>query len=147
MAYPRICSSYHRSLFCDATGLSVVDSLLHFIVSKELEFDCIACRGVSGVIPAAVVAWKLNKRLLVVRKEEERRDSHASSLLEGWLAPSYIIIDDFVSMGGTIRAITAAIEEAHRGYNLPSPDFRLILVYERERNELTNCSGIPIVVA
>jgi orotate phosphoribosyltransferase-like protein len=77
------------------------------LLELENKFDAIAFRGLSGSLIAPVVALKLGKTLLAVRKGEE---CHSSRQVEGDLgADRYIIIDDFVSSGETVNKIRKAI--------------------------------------
>lgn len=74
-------------------------------------FDTIAVRGVSGLLIGGAVASELGKTLIVVRKPYEiRGNSHSYQLCEGDRgARTYIILDDFICAGGTVKAIREAI--------------------------------------
>lgn len=85
-------------------------------ICKELrktdrEFDAIACRGVSGTVVGAAVASRLSKQLIVVRKPDVQ--SHSEYDVEGrpYGFFKYIIIDDFVSTGETVREIIRNVEK------------------------------------
>ena len=65
-------------------------------------FGSILCTGQSGIVPSAIVAYDRSVELCVLRKEGE--DSHGSEY-EGRLTKDYIIIDDFVSSGKTLRRL------------------------------------------
>lgn len=81
---------------------------------RTLEFDALACRGVSGLIAAPILALELNKNLLIVRKSDER-SHHNSCYGDGRLvqgdkaAKRYVIVDDFVSSGETAKTIVAEV--------------------------------------
>ena len=82
------------------------------MILKELDFDAIAFRGMSGALIAPSLALSLNKSLLMVRKEND--DTHSKNehngLVEGdRAARSYIIVDDMISSGETVRAIRTEI--------------------------------------
>lgn len=67
-------------------------------------FDSIAVRGVSGLLVGSPVALALGKPLAVVRKPSEV--AHASGIVNrAHAGNSYIVIDDFVSSGATVREI------------------------------------------
>jgi adenine/guanine phosphoribosyltransferase-like PRPP-binding protein len=71
------------------------------------QFDAIAFRGLSGALVAPIVALHMDKTLLCIRKEES---SHSDSNVEGDIAArSYIILDDFVCSGSTVKAIQEAV--------------------------------------
>ena len=83
---------------------------------KTFEFDALACRGVSGLIAAPILAMKLRKNLLIVRKADEgshhTRCYGAGRLVQGdKAAKRYIIVDDLISTGSTVRAILTAVQE------------------------------------
>lgn len=75
---------------------------------KTSEFTGVAFRGVSGALIAPSIADKLRCDLLVVRKKD---GSHSSCEIEGNLTDKYIIIDDFVRTGETLRIIVDKIRK------------------------------------
>ena len=75
----------------------------------KYNYDALACRGVSGLLIAPLLACRLNKSLLVVRKPSED-NLHTTRTVEGdQAARRYIIIDDFMSSGETVNAIQEEI--------------------------------------
>ena len=67
------------------------------------KFDAIAFRGISGTIPGALLAYQMEKYMLPVRKGE---GCHSANIVEGNAAVrSYLILDDCVGTGRTVRAI------------------------------------------
>ena len=71
-------------------------------------FDTIACCGVSGLMVVPQVAEILEKNILVVRKDERR---YSDFVLEGAAPYRYIIVDDLVCSGKTVRWIKNNIYE------------------------------------
>jgi adenine/guanine phosphoribosyltransferase-like PRPP-binding protein len=70
-------------------------------------FDAIAFRGMSGALIAPSVAAILDKPLIMVRKSTN--NTHSWRKVEGFM-PSigmhqYVIIDDFIASGNTIKDI------------------------------------------
>jgi|GEM_PF-3585291 hypothetical protein len=97
---------------------TVIDDVIRVIKKSRKKFDAIAFRGMSGAVVAPAVAAKLGKPLILVRKDCE--NSHSSSMVEGCEKDQceYIIIDDFVCSGATIKATIDMIdEEFGGGYN------------------------------
>lgn len=74
------------------------------------KFDSIVVRGISGLIVGAPVALRLNKPLVVVRKED---GAHSSRPVEtmGRMGRRLLFLDDFVSTGETRTAVLDAIGE------------------------------------
>ena len=97
--------SYLSSYMRPATLGRAVDNLCRLAIDKRLEFDTVVFRGVSGALVAPGVALKLGKLLAVCRKPTEK--AHCSAGLETSYLPvhRYVIVDDFICSGSTIRAI------------------------------------------
>lgn len=139
-------SGYHTALFNEFESYSHIAQLEPLI--KDIDFACFVGRGLSGTIPASILAYRMNKKLLIVRKEAEKTASHAYSLLEGWLVASYIIVDDFISQGDTMRAILRHVTNAHQNANLPPPIFKAILLTKTESSSFKDLfNDIPIIGA
>lgn len=78
-------------------------------LSEKYDFDAIAFRGTSGAAMAYPLSYLMNIPLICVRKSAE--PSHGS-LVEGNTGiNSYLILDDLISEGKTIRAIVKAIQK------------------------------------
>jgi adenine/guanine phosphoribosyltransferase-like PRPP-binding protein len=78
-------------------------------ILKKYTFDAFAFRGMSGALLAAPFALAFDKGLILVRKEND--NSHSRMLVEGMhTAKQYVIIDDFIASGATIRAILKDVE-------------------------------------
>lgn len=95
---------------------------------KDL-FDSIVVRGVSGLIVGSPVALALGKPVVIVRKPGV--SSHAHTLVSNaWhVGGRYVIVDDFVSMGNTMRAIQDAIDEKLRDADMPAASFAGLYQY------------------
>ncbi len=77
-------------------------------ISKD--FDSIACCGVSGLMVVPQIAEILNKNILVVRKDERR---YSDFTTEGVAPFRYVVIDDLICSGKTIKHITDTIKEEY----------------------------------
>lgn len=76
-------------------------------------FDTIAYQGASGAITASIIAHRLKKPLLLVRKPEDTK-GHSPYMLEGpKVVRRYLIVDDFMSSGRTYEAIREAVKIDH----------------------------------
>lgn len=94
-------SVYHKDNF-KANINRAVRSLAEF--EKTTPFDAIAFTGTSGAALAYPISYLMDKGLLCIRKQESQHFYNGK--VEGfWGSQSYIIVDDFVSSGNTIRAI------------------------------------------
>lgn len=87
-----------------------------------VKYDSVAFRGMSGAMIAPLLATKLNKNLIMVRKETEI--SHSCHLVEGFQkSKSYIIVDDFIESGKTVFDIYFKVQKF-----APTAKFQGVLV-------------------
>jgi len=91
-----------------------VQFVLNEIKSRKLQFDTIAVCGVSGLGIGPIVAFKLGKSLCVVRKGEKAHSPYKVES-EGTMG-QYIIIDDLIDSGTTVRKIIKAVREDANKY-------------------------------
>jgi adenine/guanine phosphoribosyltransferase-like PRPP-binding protein len=77
-------------------------------------FDSIACCGVSGLLVVAQVAELLNKNIIIVRKGEK---CYSEFRTEGVAPFRYIILDDLICSGGTVRHIKKVLKDEYSRSN------------------------------
>lgn len=75
------------------------------------EFDSIACCGVSGLMVVPQIAELLNKNIVLVRKKNDK--CYSDFTIEGVKPFRYIIVDDLICSGDTIRHIRRNIEDEY----------------------------------
>ncbi len=73
-------------------------------------FDSIACCGVSGLMVVPQVAELLNKHIIVVRKGEK---CYSEFRTEGVAPFRYIILDDLICSGSTVKHIKQTLKEEY----------------------------------
>jgi orotate phosphoribosyltransferase len=101
--------SYIGAALDPATAPHLHKAVIKYIRSFRLRFDTIVCRGTSGLLVAPIVAQKMHKELIVVRKSD---GNHSGKLLEGFKkARNFIIIDDFICTGNTVNAMLEAMHQ------------------------------------
>jgi adenine/guanine phosphoribosyltransferase-like PRPP-binding protein len=106
------CASHLTTMLTPKRAKYTVKQVIRMIKERGLEFDTIACRGVSGLLIAPIVAMRLNKIMIVVRKGE---NTHSGYEVEGdHGAKRYLILDDFIDGGDTVRAIIKDIFHVNR---------------------------------
>lgn len=77
---------------------------------SKLDFDSIAVTGVSGLTFGSILAHRLNKNLIVVRKQTEL--THSWCDIEGEkTGKKYIIVDDQISSGDTVKSIITRLRD------------------------------------
>ena len=73
-------------------------------------FDSIACCGVSGLMVVPQIAELLNKHIIVVRKGEK---CYSEFRTEGVAPFRYIILDDLICSGSTVKHIKRTLKEEY----------------------------------
>lgn len=91
-----------------------IKSLCRLIQQKKIQFDAIAFRGYSGSLLAVPVALQMDKHLVIVRKPREM--SHGDPV-EGKVHRRYIIVDDHISSGNTVKSIVRTIDKWSKRYS------------------------------
>ena len=104
-------SEYLRDPLCGKKLRKIAKAISRSVKKSGLEFDSIAFRGMSGALLAPTVASLLEKPLLLVRKGKTSR--HSKRSVEGYIGKgcSYIIIDDFIFSGETVKEIQQEIND------------------------------------
>lgn len=97
----KVCCSHLRGLFEPDDRNKIVDYLFNYLIQRTNEFDAIIVSGYSMSLVAPIIAYKLDKNIVLVRKEDE--DCHSSYLVEGVRDQRCIIIDDLIASGDTVR--------------------------------------------
>ena len=94
---------------CDHTTLLLNHKIRNKIIFQSIadlknlnnHFDTIACCGTSGLLVVPQISELLKKNMLVVRKRKEKR--YSPFQYEGPIPNKYIIIDDLICSGKTIK--------------------------------------------
>jgi orotate phosphoribosyltransferase len=106
------CTCYITSVFEPAAQKVVVKELCRLLRDKKFKnVNCIVGCGLSGTPLASIVAHKLGKMLTIIRKGEK---AHTSFEIEGIPVHDnmrYVIIDDLISSGDTIKRINNVIHK------------------------------------
>lgn len=116
-------SSYlHKALNVKKRSV-VIDKIVKKLINENKSY-AIACCGMSGMLIGPEVANRLKWPVWIVRKAKEKSHSYLS--VEGDISvKDYIIIDDFIDTGETIKYINRKISDCIRGSNINQ-----IILYE-----------------
>lgn len=91
-------------------GSKYIKKAIKVLRKYDKEYDTIAFTGASGALFGPELSRRLNKHLIVVRKNID--DCHSCEYVEGYYnVYNYIIVDDFVASGKTVRTIQEKIEK------------------------------------
>ena len=78
---------------------------------RSVEHDCIVVCGTSGLLVAPQVCEILQKNLVIVRKNNER--SYSDFSIEGAYSPRFVIFDDLICSGDTLKHIISTINNEY----------------------------------
>lgn len=73
------------------------------------EFDSIVCCGISGLMVVPQIAELLDKHIVVIRKDNDK--CYSEFPMEGVTPFRYVIVDDLVCSGDTIKHMMSTIYE------------------------------------
>lgn len=129
----------------------VIDTIVHELKNPRIDkVDLIVGTGVSGTILLMPISLQSGIRCGVIRKKNDihcdvnRGGSHSSTVIESYEPLSkisgYVIIDDFISSGRTIKYIVQTMQELR-----PRAICRAAMLYESafESREL---KGLPPII-
>ena len=103
-------STYLGEALAGGCNRNLLNKLAAKVRASGVEFDAIAVRGCSGMLMGPALAMRMNKGIIMVRKD--RRSSHSGYDVEGpWDGCHYIIVDDFIASGETVRTIVDAVAD------------------------------------
>lgn len=74
------------------------------------QFDTIACCGISGLMVVPQIAELLDKHILIIRKDEK---CYSEFRTEGVAPFQYVVIDDLICSGATIKRIKNTIKDEY----------------------------------
>lgn len=107
-------SQYLTDLFRPEYRTQIINRSVSKINQLYLDFDAVVFTGNSGALIVPEIAIALNKPFTLVRKET---NSHSCFLVEGFIMfNKYLIIDDFVESGNTVRNIIKEINKNLLGF-------------------------------
>ena len=78
-----------------------------YLKKLDIEYDGIACCGASGMLVVPQIAELLKKNIILVRK---KLDGYSDFWIEGANCHKYIILDDLICSGDTVKHIISSIK-------------------------------------
>lgn len=118
--------SHTRNIFDITTLPNLVKSTCRVVLhlKKKLKFDAIAVCGHSGLIIGGAVAAQLGIPLIAVRKDITKVFGDGNMVNMHLDLPTgrplrYLILDDLIVMGRTIKHIIAEINDVSNDYDSP----------------------------
>lgn len=102
---------------------------------KEVEFDTMVGTGLSGTLVVPTLARAFGTLWAIVRKEHS---PHSYGLIEGEIGQKWLMVDDFVDTGETVRRVQRAINEEFLRF--PDISTQYVGIYQYERGYFSNRS-------
>ena len=129
--------SYTEDCFQPKKFKEVVDGMVKRLEPYRGTFDAIAACGNSGITMASVISYLMEVPMTVVRKERDRNNHHGQDVTGYLGSGKYIIIDDLISSGETLRWILTEINKAAvaRYSNFIPPTCSGIFLYHSPKTE------------
>ena len=109
----------------------IIINVYSYLNKLDLYYDSIACCGTSGLMVVPQIAELLNKNIIVVRK---KKDGYSDFMVEGAATNLYIIIDDLICSGGTVKHIIKNIRR-----ETPRSKCVGVYCYMPEESSYRNC--------
>ena len=87
----------------------IIFQCIEHLKNTEKDFDSIACCGTSGLLIVPQVCEILKKNIIIIRKKNDKR--YSPFQYEGVIPKKYLIIDDLICSGNTVKHITNVVKE------------------------------------
>jgi len=90
----------------------------------DVDFDTIVCTGASGMVFAPLLAHRMKKNLLIVRKDDDvNNHSGARNRFVGTMGERWLFVDDFIDTGATLDRVMGQIRKCADEwvYYVPKP--------------------------
>lgn len=95
--------AYHHEARRPATTAHAVAEWLR---EHRVDFDTVVATGTSGSAVAPIVAAEMGKQLVLVRRDRhDAEQSHSSRMAVGMLGKRWIMVDDLVDSGATLKHV------------------------------------------
>lgn len=137
-------TSYLGSVYDDKRFAKTVRCTLArlraLLKDKNTRFGAIAFRGSSGAALAFIASHALGIPLMHVRKSSD--GNHFDGAVEGVIGHKrYVIIDDFISSGHTVKSIVSTIEHRYQKGGWPEPECIGVVLYASSADYVGHYDG------
>lgn len=133
-------TSYHDKSFLSTERQKAI-KFVSKTIRKHFKSDSVglALTGISGMLIGIPAADACDKQFCIIRKDADLKgESHAAFLVEGHILEKYVIIDDWINTGKTIKRIMKEVENV-----LPYSECVGIILYDSLDNK---CKGIKVPI-
>jgi adenine/guanine phosphoribosyltransferase-like PRPP-binding protein len=135
-------ASYFYGAYSREYRKKIIYESLKILKPRSDSFDTIAVRGMSGALIGPTLADLLDKDIILIRKASDgpshSTDSDYTIHYSGNPGKRYIVVDDFISGGNTVRAVTEAMATTFSSDKCVA----IFLYWDTRAN--TEFEGIPV---
>ena len=108
-------ATYLTGFFNRTKQDKIIRSVRKIIKQKKVNFDGFVVTGVSGILIGSILSRSLKKELVIVRKEEDYKNSHTFYKVENYKSNKrYIFVDDLIASGSTFARVQKELKEFHK---------------------------------
>src|SRR3990167_6004329 len=102
---------HERALWHSATLEASVKKCIKVLCKHKKKFTAIAVCGYCAAIFGGIVAARMKKNIVLVRKPKEDEYRHSDRFVEGISNQSCVFIDDLISSGETVKKVVEGLRE------------------------------------
>lgn len=106
MGFRRQVSTYLTDAFTEIDG--IIDAVSEILTDIAPNVDTLVGTGVSGALVVPYIGRVLDVHWALVRKPTE--GSHSPHLVEGTIGECWVLVDDLIDTGATLRRVEEAIK-------------------------------------
>jgi len=106
-------ANYIRRAIHPGEFKTTLRGLARAIKTLTPDVEGIAFRGASGSLVAMPLCVLLKKMPMMIRKQD---GNHSGSIMEGGHCSNFVIVDDLVDTGSTVRVILDSIAQIYGGH-------------------------------
>jgi len=99
---------HEKRLFTITKREQIICKAIKTLKKNKILFDAISVSGYSSAIIAPIIAHKLKKNIVLVRKSSEQRYSNYS--VEGQHGQRVLFLDDLIDSGKTFEWVKSGVE-------------------------------------
>lgn len=123
-----------------------ISAIKDLILSENIEFTHIAVMGLSGMLVGPQLALLMGKEIIVVRKTQTEHSMYSVEFDDS--VEGYIIIDDLIESGATIKNIKKAIEKEKKKVqpmSLKNAELKAVICYHAAwKDNPKRICGVPV---
>lgn len=102
--------SHERCLWHSGVLETSIKNCLKALRKHKNKFTAVAVRGYSAAIFGGIIASRMKKNIILIRKPKVNESYHSEKSVEGIENQACVFIDDLIASGDTIRAVNDGLK-------------------------------------